>query len=218
MSAGCAATILLSAVFFVYHVGLLRITQSGGNGMVHRARAVFCFISVYLLLAMILVAAAWADVLSSGDLSRLRSVGSVALSPDGRFIAYSVVTREQPGRPSGQLWVMDVASGKNVRLGGDKPAGGPVWSADSKWIAFSGADGDKHGLVIAHPDGSETTFLAATSGTNSPLPGTGKSVACRRMGSRSLSSLQRRVRVRPRRAGTRWSSPVICTSQTRVRA
>ncbi len=145
--------------------------------MVHRANAVFCFVSVYLLLATIVVAAAGADVFTSADLSRLRNVGGAAFSPDGRFIAYTVSTREQPGRPSGQLWVMDVASGKSVRLGGDKPAGGPVWSADSKWIAFNGTDGEKHGLLIAHPDGSETTFLVPIAGTNSPLPGTGKSVA-----------------------------------------
>ena len=31
--------------------------------------------------------------------------------------------------------------------------------------------------MIAHPDGSDTTFLAALAGTNSPLPGTGKEVA-----------------------------------------
>jgi len=126
---------------------------------------------------MLLGLTASADVLTSGDLSRLQNVGGVALSPDGRFIAYSIITREKPGRPSGQLWVLDVNSGKSVRLGGDKPAGGAVWSADSKWIAFNGADDDKHGLLIAHPDGSDATFLAATSGTNSPLPGTGKSVA-----------------------------------------
>jgi dipeptidyl aminopeptidase/acylaminoacyl peptidase len=100
----------------------------------------------------------------------------VALSPDGRYIAYSIVTREQPGRPSGQLWVMDVASGRSVRLGGNKPAGAPVWSADSKWIAFHGAESDNGGLIIAHPDGSGTTFLATTSGSNSPVPDTGKSV------------------------------------------
>ena len=46
--------------------------------------------------------------------------------------------------------------------------------ADSKWIAFPGSDGDKQGLMIAHPDGSEATFLAPLAGTNSPLPGTGK--------------------------------------------
>ena len=129
------------------------------------------------LLAFLLCGVALADVLTSADLPRLRNVGGVALSPDGRDIAYTIVTREHPGRASGQLWVMDMGSGKSIRLGGDRPAGAAVWSADSKWIAFHASDGEKSGLFIAHPDGSGTTFLAAIKGTNSPLPGTGKSVA-----------------------------------------
>src|SRR5580704_13944156 len=37
--------------------------------------------------------------LSSRDLSRLRSVGAVEISPDARRIAYSVTMRDRPGRP-----------------------------------------------------------------------------------------------------------------------
>jgi dipeptidyl aminopeptidase/acylaminoacyl peptidase len=127
-----------------------------------------------LICAVLLVGTVCAEVLTSSDLSRLRSVGSVALSPDGRYIAYAVMMRDLPGRPYDQLWVMDLNTGKSIRLGGDKAAGSPLWSGDSKWIAFHGQDGDKHGLLIAHPDGSNSVFLAALEGTNSPLPGAGK--------------------------------------------
>ena len=127
--------------------------------------------------AALLVGTVYAQVLTSSDLSRLRSVGSVALSPDGRYIAYAIMMRDLPGRPYDQLWVMELNTGKSVRLGGDKAAGAPLWSSDSKWIAFHGQDGDKHGLLIAHPDGSNTVFLAPVLGTNSPLPGTGKAFA-----------------------------------------
>ena len=136
-----------------------------------------CRVLICLFCAVIAVAVATpasAQLLASGDLSQLRSVGGVALSPDGRYVAYTVTMRDRPGRPYGQLWVMDLSTEKSVRLGGDKPAGGPLWSNDGKWIAFRGADGDKHGLVISHPDGSDATFLAELAGTNSPLPGTGK--------------------------------------------
>ena len=118
-----------------------------------------------------------AEGLSSGDLSRLRSIGSVAISPDARYIAYTITMRDQPGRPSGQLWVMDLSAQKSVRLGGDKPASAPLWSADSKWVAFHGSDGDKSSLLIAHPDGSGATALAPLAGSNSPLPDTGKEIA-----------------------------------------
>jgi dipeptidyl aminopeptidase/acylaminoacyl peptidase len=147
--------------------------------MRHRSKVISC-IFVWLswtALAVALAMPASAQLLRSGDLSRLRLVGGVALSPDSRYIAYTIIMRDRPGRPYGQLRVMDLSTEKSVRLGGDEPAGGPLWSGDSKWIAFHGADGDKSGLLIAHPDGSDTTFLAVTAGTNSPLPGTGKDVA-----------------------------------------
>src|SRR5258708_9778522 len=116
-----------------------------------------------------------AQGLSSTDLSRLRSVGSVELSPDGRRIAYAVSMRDRPGRPYGQLWIMDVAAQKSVRVGGEKDSGGgPLWSPDGKWFAFEGHQGEKGGLFVARPEGSEVTFLAAPEGTNGPLPGTGK--------------------------------------------
>jgi len=116
-----------------------------------------------------------AQGLTSADLSRFRSAGSVALSPDVHRIAYTVVMRDRPGRAYGQLWLMDLATQKSSRVGGDKDSGGsPLWSPDGKWLAFDGSQGGKSGLFVARPDGSEITFLASTSGTNSPLPGTGK--------------------------------------------
>ena len=117
----------------------------------------------------------WAQGLSSGDLSRLRSVGSVALSPDGKRIAYTVVMRDRPGRPYGQLWLMDVATQKSLRVGSEKDTGGgPLWSPDGQWLAFDGHHAEQSGLFVARANGSEITFLAATNGTNSPLPGAGR--------------------------------------------
>src|SRR5262249_22776208 len=92
---------------------------------------------------------------ASEDLSKLRSVGAVALSPDGRRVAYTVTMFDEPGRPYGKLWVMDLASQKSVRIGGDKDhGGGPLWSPDGKSMAFFGKQGEKHGLMIAKADGT----------------------------------------------------------------
>jgi dipeptidyl aminopeptidase/acylaminoacyl peptidase len=148
--------------------------------MRQRFNAMLFRVSVCLSCAALLTAIAtpaFAQVLTSSDLSRLRSVGSAAISPDGHYIAYSITMRDRPGRPYGQLWVMDISTAKSVRLGGENPATAPLWSNDSKWIAFRGEEGDKHGLLIAHPDGSGTIFLTALAGTNSPLPERGKDVA-----------------------------------------
>ena len=138
-------------------------------------RTGFCFCCAVAML--VVTPSDMAQGLASSDLSRLRSVGSVELSPDGRRIAYTVTMRDRPGRPYGQLWIMDVATQKSVRVGGEKDSGsGPLWSPDSKWLAFEGHQGEKDRLFVARPDGSDVTFLAPLNGTNSPLPGTGNDV------------------------------------------
>src|SRR5256885_6215569 len=138
-------------------------------------RAGFCF--CYAVALIMFASSGAAQGLASSDLSRLRSVGGVELSPDGRRIAYTVVMRDRPGRPYGQLWVIDLTTQKSVRVGGEKDSGGdPLWSPDGKWFAFQGHQGEKGGLFVARPDGSEVDFLAPLNGTNSPLPGTGNDV------------------------------------------
>jgi len=115
--------------------------------------------------------------LQSSDLTQFRAVGQIALSPDGRTVAYTVAMRDQPGRPYGQLWVVDVGTQKATRLGDDKThASQPHWSPDGKWIAYAGSDGRQSGLWVVHPDGSPATFLTQTEGSNSPLPGQGESI------------------------------------------
>jgi dipeptidyl aminopeptidase/acylaminoacyl peptidase len=148
--------------------------------MLHRSKAMLFRISGCLPCAALLAAIAtpaFAQLLTSSDLSRMRSIGGVALSPDNHYIAYTITMRDRPGRPYGQLWVLDLSTEKSIRLGGDKPASGPLWSGNSNWIAFRGNDGDKHNLLIAHPDGSGATSLAELASTNSPLPDMGKDVA-----------------------------------------
>jgi len=116
--------------------------------------------------------------LQSRDLGRLRSVGEVRISPDGGHIAYTVVNNDRPGRPYAQVWVMEIASGKSIRLGGPQEvSSNPQWSPDGQWIAYSGGEGDSAGLTVGRPDGSRATFLVPVLGTNSPIQQPGQTFA-----------------------------------------
>ena len=119
-----------------------------------------------------------AQGLQSQDLYRFRAVGEVEFAPDGKHLAYTVSSYSGPGRPSSQVWIMDIATQKSVRIGGEKEdTSQPRWSPDGNWIVYIGGADENRGLTLTHSDGSAPTFLAKTMGTNSPLPGQGESVA-----------------------------------------
>ncbi|MDE3153853.1 MAG: S9 family peptidase [Acidobacteriota bacterium] len=114
----------------------------------------------------------------SADLSAMQATGAARISPDGSHLAYTVERYDRPGRPYGQVWILDLASGRSVRPGSpEQPSGNPRWSPDGRWLAYDGSAGNRSGLMIVHPDGSDPTFLAPTESTNSPLPGRGESIA-----------------------------------------
>jgi dipeptidyl aminopeptidase/acylaminoacyl peptidase len=122
--------------------------------------------------------AASQDRLQSSDLLQLRSVGAVQLSPDATRVAYTVENNDGNGRPYSQLWVMTLADRKAVRFGGEKePSGDAQWSPDGRLIAYHGRAAGRTGLVVANPDGTGARVVAETTGTNAPLPGTGRTVA-----------------------------------------
>jgi dipeptidyl aminopeptidase/acylaminoacyl peptidase len=143
-----------------------------------RATVSFSALVAFLAGAMVPLRAQDPRGLKSSDLTALRGLGDVQVAPDGRHVAYAATRNDTPGRPRSETWIRDLASGTQVRLGNDATgASNARWSPDGKWIAFMGRIGDSSGVIVAHADGSNPTFLASVRGTNHVLPSTGERLA-----------------------------------------
>ncbi|HEX6940468.1 MAG TPA: S9 family peptidase [Longimicrobiales bacterium] len=77
------------------------------------------------------------------DLFRIARVGSPQVSPDGRWVAYTVtrtILEEEKSETS--IWRVPTAGGEAVRMSGEGySASSPRWSPDGKYLSFLAAKG-----------------------------------------------------------------------------
>lgn len=95
------------------------------------------------------------------DVVGLKSVGSPAISPDGKAVAYTVRTTEwAENRFDTEIWLWREGQG-SVQLT-RTPKGSstsPRWSADGQWVGFLADRGDKQQLYVIRPAGGEAIRL-----------------------------------------------------------
>ncbi len=84
-------------------------------------------------------------VLTVDDLDRLRDVDSPRISPDGRWVAYTVTSRDlEEDETKSRLWMVPAAGGEPVPLTSEsRSVSTPRWSPDGKYLAFLGSSGDE---------------------------------------------------------------------------
>src|SRR5262245_16573014 len=104
------------------------------------------------------------------DLLNVKSLGGAQISPDGKYVAYTVnETDWKQDAFVTQIWLANAATGKTFQLTrGEKSAGNPQWSPSGEWLAFtSNRIGDKGQIFAIHPDGGESAQLTkAENGVN----------------------------------------------------
>ena len=103
------------------------------------------------------------------DLHRINALSEPALSPDGRWIAYTVSRHNlDVDKTVSDIWRVsfDGKRGNQLTFGGESNNYTPQWSPDGRWLAFlSDRGGDDTAQVWVMPsDGGEAQALTALKG------------------------------------------------------
>jgi len=104
---------------------------------------------------------------SIDDLISLRRAGSPAISPDGKWVAYTVrETNWEENTYETEIWLADTQTGATRQFtNARKSSSAPAWSPDSRRLAFGSDRTDKRQIYVIDPRGGEAVPL--TSGEDS---------------------------------------------------
>jgi len=98
------------------------------------------------------------------DLIKLHRVSSPKISPDGKWVAFSVSTPDMDAnRNAGNIWVISTTGGEAMQLTQSGHDNSPAWSPDGKTLAFiSSRDGNSQ-VYLLSMDGGEARKLTTLS-------------------------------------------------------
>src|SRR5262249_48213446 len=73
------------------------------------------------------------------DLLQVKTIGSASISPDGKWVAYTVgETDFKKDSFPAHIWLADTTTGRTLQLTrGDKSEGNLHWSPNGQWLAFT---------------------------------------------------------------------------------
>lgn len=104
-------------------------------------------------------ATAWTPELSM----KVKGVGAVRVSPDGKRVVYTVneaVMTPDKSEYLTQIWSANADGSEAYQLTfGEKSSSNPDWSPDGKWIAFTSSRSGKNNLYLLRATGGEAEML-----------------------------------------------------------
>ena len=79
------------------------------------------------------------------DLAKLKTVSDPQVSPDGKWIAYTVGSQDvEKDKRDSDIWMVSVDGSRTIQLTSSKDSESrPRWSPDGKYLAFTSSRGDE---------------------------------------------------------------------------
>src|ERR1700720_2105841 len=90
------------------------------------------------------------------DMIRLHRVSEPQVSPDGKWVAYTLSTPDMDAnRNASNIWLVSTESGTPIQLTQSGHDSSPVWSPDGKTVAFISSRGGDSQVYLLSMDGGE---------------------------------------------------------------
>lgn len=102
------------------------------------------------------------------DLIKLHRIAEPQVSPDGKWVAYTVSTPDlEANRGASNIWLVPTAGGAEVQLTQSGHDSSPVWSPDGKTLAFlSSRSGDSQVYLLSMEGGEAHALTKISTGAD----------------------------------------------------
>ena len=149
----------------------LPVTQEKEVTMCARFRTLQCILCLAALFIPVHTSAQQKRPLAMDDLFAMKRISSPALSPDGKWVAFTVTTPDtESNKNTTDIWLVASGGGTPRQLtshpANDQKA---AWSPDSKTIAFESTRSGKSQIWLISVDGGEARQFTSIS-TEAKLP------------------------------------------------
>ena len=108
------------------------------------------------------------------DMMKLKRVGDPQVSPDGKWVIFSVVDVDlEANTKTPHIWIVPTAGGQEKQIISDQDADRPRWAPDGKRFAFISTKEDGSQIWVADFDGATGTVTGKHRLTNMPTEASG---------------------------------------------
>lgn len=159
---------LISHWFISTRITVIAVYEKGGVVKTTFVVRPSLFLILLILATVALFAEGTIDRWTPDNMIKFKRVGGVVISPDGKFVAYTIATPMMDGEKSeflSQVWVATTDANANRQYTfADKSSTEPTFSPDGRYLAFLSSRGtdDRNQVWLLRYDGGEAEQLTSS--------------------------------------------------------